>query len=189
MDDPYRDGIDPSKWNLDDFRKHREAEEKARQPKKPRHFTRTAAEMDLAYEIHTALSRRGSHPSEWEPITDKNELYNLRAGDNIQLFEKTRNGWAPLKALNGVRSDREVLAFRRRTPRQRSNHLGGIEHALADQFAYDAVVQQVFFHRDLNAYVDKHGFPPRELRLQRLHRRSLEEMSLTLDNVEQRKSP
>jgi hypothetical protein len=80
MDAPYRDGIDPSKWNLDDFRKRREAEEKARQPKKPRRITRTAGEIDLPHEIRSALSRRGSHPSEWEPITAESELYNLRAG-------------------------------------------------------------------------------------------------------------
>jgi hypothetical protein len=44
-----------------------------------------------------------------------------------------------------VHGGREVLAFRRRTPRQRFNHLGGIERALAEQFAYNAAVQQVFF--------------------------------------------
>jgi hypothetical protein len=184
MDDPYRDGIEPSKWNLDDFRKRREAEEKARQPKKPRRFTRTAAEMDLPHEVRSTLSRRGSHPSEWGPITSESELYNLRAGDNIQLFEKTRKGWVPLKALNGVHGGRKVLAFRRRTSRQRFNQLGGIERALAEQFAYNAAVQQVFFHRDLYAHVDKYGFPPRELRLKFLHRSSLQELNQKYDNAE-----
>jgi hypothetical protein len=183
-DDPYSDGIDPSNWNLDDFPKRREAERRARQAKKPRRITRTAANMDLPHEVRSALSRRGSHPSEWKPITAENELYNLRAGDSIQLFEKTHKGWVPIKELNGVRSGREVLAFRRHNPRQYSNPLSDIDRALAEQFAYDAVVQRVFFHQDLNAHVDKHGFPPREERLQRLHRPSMEELKERYENVE-----
>ncbi len=187
MDD-NRDGMAPRDWCLDGFRKRREAEEKARQTPKPRRSTCTAADMDLAYEIRSALSRYGSHPSEWGPITAEHERYNLRAGDRIQLFEQTRKGWVPIKTLNGARSGREVLAFRCRTPRQHFHTLGDTERTLADQLAYDAVVQQVFFNRDLNTYLDKRGLPSRERMLQRENRPTLKEMSRTLDNVERRES-
>ncbi|MEJ2455891.1 MAG: hypothetical protein P8103_17290 [Candidatus Thiodiazotropha sp.] len=188
MDDDSN-GLAPSEWSLDGFRKRREAEQKARWTQNSRRSTHTAASLDLPYEIRSALSRYGSHPSEWEPITEENERYNLRAGDQIQLFEKTRKSWVPLKSLNGVRSGRDVLAFRRRISCQRPKFLGDIERALSDQLSYDAVVQQVFFNQDLEAYVEKHGFPSRETMLARLNRRSLKEMSQTLDNVERVESP
>ncbi len=189
MDDAYRDGIDPRSWNLDGLRKRQEAEDSARLDQKPRCFSRTAAEIALPHEIRSALSRHGSHPCEWEPITAANELYGLRAGDRIQLFEKTRKGWVPIKALNGVRSGQQVLAFRSRRPRRHTNYLGDSERSLAEQLSYDAVVQRVFHNRDLIAHVEKHGFPSKEAMLRRLNRRSLKEMSQTLDNVERIESP
>jgi hypothetical protein len=165
MDDPFRDGIDPRYWNLHDFRKRREAEERTRQPRKRIRHRRSAAEMDLAYEIRQDLSRQGSHPSEWEPVSEY-ELRNLRAGDPIRIFRQTRKGWEPLKALNGVTNGERVLAFRRRNMPRRDSASG---NSWETRFAYDEAVSRVFFHRSLQGHINKHGFPSAEHLSSRRH--------------------
>jgi hypothetical protein len=74
---------------------------------------RRAADLRLPYEIKTALSRYGYHPSDWELITGDEAHYNLRADAHTRLFIETNRGWRSLKALNGKPGGQRVLAFRR----------------------------------------------------------------------------
>lgn len=184
MDDAFKDGRGSHGWSLGDFHYHKKPNEKGRQLSKPSLFIRSAAEIELPREIRSYLSRRSSHVSDWVLIVGNRAHYNLRTSDRVQLFEKTRKGWVPLKELNGIRSGQEVLAFQRRPTVRSSKYLGDARRDLPGQLAYDAMVQQVFFHRDLKAYLNGHGYPSREQILQRLNRPSLEQMSRTLDNVE-----
>ena len=166
MDDRTWGGTESNRWSQDGFGKRRKTEEKDRQSTEPGCSTRTAAEIDLSHEVRSHLGRRSAHPSDWLLITAKSAHYNLRTSDRVQLFEKTRKSWVPLKALNGTRSGQEALAFRRRSLGQRFKCLGDAGRGLADQLAYDAMVQQVFFQKDLNAYFESHGYPFREQMLQ-----------------------
>jgi hypothetical protein len=111
-----KDWLGPENWNLQAFMAQSQAWEAERleRQRKRRRFRHSADEMALHHTIRAALSRYDSHPSDWEPITDEESLYNLRAGERIQLFRQTRKGWEPLQELNGPRSGERVLAFRRR---------------------------------------------------------------------------
>lgn len=58
-----------------------------------------------------------------------------------------------------MRTGEHVLAFRRRQETRQINAAG---RTWEEQLAYDAVVQQVFFHRDLLQEMEPRGFPRRE---------------------------
>ncbi len=155
MDDFHRDGFPPRRWIPGGFHDHPDTRANTNPPAKKQRQGHSAADLRLSHDILSRLSRRGSHPSEWELITREEALYNLRASDHIAIFRRTRKGWEPLKALNGVPTGEEIIALRRRTIPKRQNH-GGAQ-TMAERFAYDNTVRQLFFHRRLSSNA---GIPP-----------------------------
>jgi hypothetical protein len=116
-----------------------------RQSKRPR-FRHSAEELRLAHEVLSHLSRDGSHASDWEPITDENALYGLRAGEHTRLYRQTRKGWEPIKALNGVRSEERVIALRRRRIPQRPRLIVDTGLSEAERRAHHRAIHDFFFH-------------------------------------------
>jgi hypothetical protein len=119
MEDEYKDGIIPWYWNIEHFSRYiKEQEAERRGPSFPRkkRLRHSAAEMALPPEIASALHRRGSHPSEWEPIRDRESLRGLRAGERLLLYRRTRKGWEPVSGelTHGARPGESLIALRRR---------------------------------------------------------------------------
>jgi hypothetical protein len=112
------DDQNPSRyWNLKDFRPYMEATAgKTSKPAvKPRRFNRSAADTHLPREIRSELLSRGSHPSEWIPITRKESLYGLRSSMQVLLYRKTGKSWRPVKHLtSSLCSNGELIALRHR---------------------------------------------------------------------------
>ena len=130
MDDRTWGGTESNRWSQDGFGKRRKTEEKDRQSTEPGCSTRTAAEIDLSHEVRSHLGRRSAHPSDWLLITAKSAHYNLRTSDRVQLFEKTRKSWVPLKALNGTRQDKRHLPSGGDPSVSASNALAMLDEAL-----------------------------------------------------------
>ncbi len=142
MDDP----LSPRHWRPDNFHDLSVAEwPLRRQSKRPR-IRRSAEELRLARELLSQLTRDGSHASDWEPITDENALYGLRAGEHTRLYRQTRKGWEPIKALNGVRSEERVIALRRRHIPQRSRLIVDTGLSEAERRAHHRAIHDFFFH-------------------------------------------
>jgi hypothetical protein len=102
--------------------------------------------MNLAHEIRSHLTRDGSHPGDWQPITDENALYALRANEQTCLYRETRRGWEPIKEINGVRSHERVIALRRRHTPRRSRLSTDTGLTEAQRRAHHRTIQDFFFH-------------------------------------------
>ncbi len=140
------DPLSPRHWHPDNFHDLSAAEEPLRRQSKRPRLRRSAEELRLARELLSQLTRDGSHASDWEPITDENALYGLRAGEHTRLYRQTRKGWEPIKALNGVRSEERVIALRRRHLPQRPRLIVDTGLSEAERRAHHRAIRDFFFH-------------------------------------------